>query len=746
MINSRRLKASSTLAVLTAFACSPIVATAQTDGQVPDPNAPARETAQDVDSHDRNIAVVVVTAQRRSERMVDVPISVTAVTAEHLTSAGIESTRGLGQVTPGLVMLNAGAQLQPSIRGIQSQGTNAGEESNVALYIDDVYIPSQFAGLFQLKDAERIEVLKGPQGTLFGRNSTGGAIRVTTRSPGPEPVLEFSARHGFELSEQTFSLYGSRSISDSLYFSIAAMHSEDDGFVENINPQNPGKLSKSKLTSARAKLVYAPESGSKYTLSVDTVDSEEEAPNLINIIDNQSSYRSMPGVIIPQKPYQTSYSQNPITVLKGWGASLTGEWSFDKVDIKSISAYRKSDVPRQMNDADRTNLSLASGSSIGFYSKSFSQDINLSSAPSSSPLSWVAGLFYFQSEGGTGIINYSGDVDPSLIISGRAAVVDSRAIAGYGELTYAFTEKFSLTGGVRISDEKKDYAYRDLYLGGQPLRYFTADDSWTNVDYRAVARYKPSDDTTFYLSYGTGFKAGVFNTTIPEANAVEPEEIKAWEIGTKTRLSSSLYLSAAAFSYDYSNIQVASLVVDSQGTRNLLTNAASAEVQGMEASLDASFGDLSLSAGFSWIPESDYVNFRRANVYFDAPNGGNTLVPGTDVSGTRMVRAPELTYHLGGKYERDFSFGRMGFSANYAYNDGFLFAPGEVDPHVRQKSYGLLNASISWTSPNDRFTLRAFGENLLDEVYYLYIIQTANSDAGSYARPREYGLEFDIKF
>lgn len=141
-----------------------------------------------------------MTAQRRSERLIDVPISISTATAEQLSAAGVDTTRGLSQITPGLVILNAGASLQPSIRGIQSQGTNIGEESNVSLYIDDVYIPSQSAGLLQLADTARTEVLKGPQGTLFGRNSTGGAIRITTRAPSSRPTLELKGREGFTLN------------------------------------------------------------------------------------------------------------------------------------------------------------------------------------------------------------------------------------------------------------------------------------------------------------------------------------------------------------------------------------------------------------------------------------------------------------------------------------------------------------------------------------------------------------------
>jgi iron complex outermembrane receptor protein len=720
-----------------------VSAQAQTASQTLDPQTvPSDDSANPKPTE--GTGDIVVTAQRRSERQIDVPISMTVASAKDLATAGVDSTRGLAQITPGLLLLDAGQRLQPSIRGITSQGTNAGEESNVSFYIDEAYVPSQSAALFQLGDVERVEVLKGPQGTLFGRNATGGAIRITTRDPGHESILEVKAKYGFRQNDRELSVYGAAPVANNLSASIATLFSKKDGYIRNLNPLTThDKLGATEGLSGRVKLLYEPTTEASFMLSADYVNVTEEAAGTIPVINGQSIYKNRPGVIIPLQDYETSYSQIPYLHYKGWGTTFVARLQRNNILYKSVSAYRRSAVPSARNDVDRTNLSLQANDATDFLTTSFSEDLNIS-FNNNGPISWTAGAFYLRSDSSVGLLNYNGDVQPGNLLSGRIGRVKTDAISVFGELTYRITDRLSVTGGLRYSYEGKRYAYTSIVV--QPAITFSARDHWQNISYRAVVNYKVSTRSNLYFVYSTGFKAGTFNTSIPSSEVVNPETVNALELGVKTNIFDRAYFTFALFDYRYKNIQTIALIQDTQGTRNALANAAAAKVQGAEVSFNDRFGPFELNVGASWLPVAKYTSFPGALVYFPASNGGNTLVSGVDISGSRMVRAPKFTGNAALSYRRETRIGVAGFAINYAYNSGFGFVQGAVVPAVAQGSYGLLNANLSLETVNRKYKLSIYGENLTSQVYRTYIVQTANGDSGTFGRPIELGVRLEARF
>ena len=724
-----------TLAVSSVAIASTLVFPANAQGSAP--------TAQPAEGGD-----IVVTAQKREERLVDVPISITAASMERVESAGLSDLRDLAQITPGLLNTNNGLAFQPAIRGITNTGTSAGEESNTALYIDDVYLPAQFAGLFELKNIKRVEVLKGPQGTLYGRNSTAGAIKVITEDPDFSPALRARIGYGFKQSLREASLYATTPVSDNLAIDLAGVYVEDNGFVKNINPAFARRddLAVKDYWALRSKILW--KSGDNFTLIMagDLYNSKNNAAYTLAPVDNKLVYRSRPGVILANAPYQTSYSVEPRLNSKGGGASATATLDLAAVTLKSVSAYRTDRIDTQ-SDSDRTNLAISSFGSRA-KSTSYSQELDVSSS-GDGPFSWIAGLFYFDSKSGGRTSVYAGDVVPGSLSSKTEGHVRTRSYAGFGELTYRLTDQLSVTAGGRYTSERKRITFADIVrpqpappAAPLPLRGYTDAHTWTNASFRGIVAYKPSNNSNLYISYSTGFKSGVYNSSSGTPNFVDPERIKALEVGAKANVG-GVSLSAAAYHYDYSNIQLQSYDPTATSLTILLRNAAKAKVQGFEFDASSALGKyFSANMGLSWMPAAKYTSFPGAQVFLPLANGGNQAVL-RDISGTRMIRAPKFTLNAGGAFRSEVAQGELKVAGNVAYNSGFFFQPGET---AHQSSYTLVNANISWKTSDRRFTFTLYSENLTNELYYIYFPQSSVGDTVSFGRPREIGVRLDVSF
>jgi iron complex outermembrane recepter protein len=698
------------------------------------------------------VGEVVVTAQKRAERLTDVPISVVALTGRELVSGGINTTRDLTQVTPGMTAPSTGYALQPAIRGITSQGSNAGEEANVSTYVDDAYMPAQYSGLMQLRDVERVEVLKGPQGTLFGRNSTGGAIRVVTREPSQQRRLEINAGYGFDIKERQVDLYASTGLGETLAASISLFYLRNEGILDNIAPNSPtgDRTGREDDIAGRLKLKFTPNDMFSYTLSLDAGRSRNSAPYALAPRDGNIANLALPGAIDPHdKPFTVSQSTDTDLEVSGYGATGTGVIDFGPVTLKSITAARHTDGSFA-SDADRTNLPLGASTTNPdlFYTDNFSQEFQLSS-DTDGPLRWIGGMFFYDAESVQGFEIWASDPG-GVLGSSFAGRVKTQSFAPFGEATYTFNDRFSITGGIRYTHESKDFDYRDLFRsGGLPLRKSADSRTWENVSYRAVAQYKFTPDMNVYASYSTGFKSGVYNSSSFAINVVEPEEIKAIEVGFKGRVSPNLFLTAAAFHYAYDNLQFASYD-NSPGILIVrLTNAAKAEVIGLEGNADFRLGqNWSGQVGVSWIPKAEYTDFPGAVVFPRRTDGlpGNTTLAPFDASGTRMIRTPEFTLNAGLTYRTPLWGGDGEAGVNYYYNSGFLFAPGEVNPLAEQDSYNIINARLSWATADGRYKFTVYGENLTNDWYGTYENNNALGDAIGFSRPRVIGVRIGYQY
>ena len=737
-MHSRRLFA---LMWLASSALTPAVALAQA------PRAAA-------ESGSTEVGEIVVTAQRREERLLDVPIAITAASQEQLVASGVLSTRDLTTLTPGLNAATQGLAFQPSIRGIGTTSTVLGDETNVAVYIDNVYIPFQAGNAFGLKNVERIEVLKGPQGTLFGRNATGGAIRVVTADPSFEPTGVISADYGFKLHSKEINAYGSAGLNEKMALGVSAYVYDDNGYVRNLGPIG-GKVADARQATVRAKLLVTPSDDLRIIFGADYTNSRTSAAFSTTIQDGVNSFKNVAGAITPPDyridPYTVALNFDPYVKALSAGGYLSIKYDLPKHTLTSISAYRQYRLKFYL-DSDRTQLNLTQFH--GFQTtKVATQEFDLASNYEG-PVNYVAGLFLYKSDAfAPRTLNFAAPLGP--VVNGQRAVLgppvnnantvgfaEGNSVAGFGEVTWKATDALSVVGGYRYTWEKKQATARNALTNVQ----FSAEDTWKNSSVRATVQYKFDEEANIYATYSTGFKSGIFNAgavsnPLQRAN---PEKVTAYEVGLKARAGIFTVL-GSAFHYKYDNIQLqTNNILNPAAGTTILQNAAVAKIEGADLQVTARLIEgLSAQLGVSWMPTAKYTKFIGGLNFIPNPGGlGATFVP-TDLSGSRMIRTPETTVNLGLNYKTGLAGGALVASGNYFWSDDFFWIPGGA---VKQNAYNTLNARLAWTTPDDRFTVSVWGRNLTKEVYWLQAAGNTGGFSGSYAQPREIGVGLEASF
>ena len=720
-------------------------------------NAPAEPAAAAQDAIE-GIQDIVVTAQRRSERLQDVPVAVTAATASRLAAVGIQSSQDLSVITPGLTIPQTSGYTQPRIRGVGTTSNGPGVENPVATYIDGVYIASAPSSLLTLNNIDRIEVLKGPQGTLFGRNATGGLIQIITRDPKPTPGAAFNLTYG---NYQTIigDAYVTGGLSDIISADLAMRYEhQSKGYGTNLfNGQDVGKLDHD--FAGRAKLLVEPADGTTIRIALDYEDRDSDR--------DIQHLRPEAGVFDFNIPpfggpfplggtYDVNQNYEFKNKLKAGGASLQVNQEFGAVSLQSISAYRKSTYQFNL-DLDLLPIDGFTAFSKAKFSQ-FSQELQLSSNDNG-PLKWVAGLFYFHSKDGWQPINIGiGPLVNQAVPGAAVNIIDQNyqktdAFAVYAQATYEILTDTNITLGGRYNYERKSVSGTDTTLVfGTPVLStpfprpglgIPTKINFKRFNYRVSLDHKFTPDVMGYVSYNTGFKSGGFVLAKVDAQPFKPEDIKAAEAGLKTQLfDRRVRLNAAAFYYDYKNIQVQRFDAGSQ----LIYNGAKAEMYGLD--LDGEIvltRGLSITGGFSWI-HARFKSFPQADLIVPKagcpvpPPGG--VVP-CEAAGNRLPQTPDYTFNIGGDYSIETDIGKIALNATYYRTGKFYAAPDNV---AFQKGYDLINASISWTDPDDHITVKLWGKNLGKTVYTTSLIEGFTGVDVSYGYPRTYGITAGFKF
>ena len=674
---------------------------------------------------------IVITAQRREQQMQRVPISVTAFTAETLKASGVFSTQDVSQVTPGF---QVGSQLGANIlniRGVGSQTGSAGDEASVATYIDGFYLTDGRATIFDLNNIERIEVLKGPQGTLFGRNATGGLVQIITRTPSQKPLVEAAVGYGNHGSYNG-SLYATGGISENLAadFAVAA-RDQDEGFGTNLTTGND--VLQTQSVAARTKWVLSPSETFKQTIAADFSDWESSvgvarkpAPGAYGV----GGYQTPAGTDF--RDVTSNY--DPLGRYEQWGVSSRTEFNAARFDIVNLAQYRDGEG-RESVDQDATPAT------IGHFeqhtvSQYWTEELQFISNESS-PFDWIVGGFYFDGDSGFDPLGF-------VNVWNHFASVSTRSWAAYAQTTFAIARDTELTTGVRYTRDRRELTGARLNLAGVQIAPFIpatleSPSTSSKPTWRVALDHHFSDDKMAYVSYSRGFKSGVYAASNFLNPLVEPETLDAYEVGFKSDwLNRTLRLNGAVYHYRWSNIQLTQTIPGG----SFLLNAALGEVDGGELELRATPSQrLDLHANVSVI-DAKYKRFPGGPCFLGPnPAGGtrpmplpplgtaNPVVGACDLSGNDMLRTPPVTFNVGFDYSIPSRFGELAFASSYYYNDGFFW---EGENRLEQDSYGLLSAQASW-APNDRWQLRVWGKNLTDEEYNAYA--TANGAFGDSVSP-----------
>ncbi|WP_299646032.1 TonB-dependent receptor [Sphingomonas bacterium] len=699
------------------------------------PVDPAVSTVEPVqDTPSSSIEDIVVTATRRAERLQDVPIAVTAIGGSQLASAGVTDIRQLTAVVPGFNGGRNFAVMQPVIRGVGSTGITLLDESNVAVYIDGIYQPNSYTTMLELVEVERVEVLRGPQGTIFGRNATGGLVNVITPDPKHDfrgKVVGSYARFG-GANDVNLRGYVTGGLSDTVAMDLAVVYRHNGGYIDDL--VNGGQIGRTSYFDVRSKLLFEPSDNVEIVLTLGYANSEDFAANAVQPYENNARGRAFPGNILASRPYQASLNLEPFMKFDRYNAALKVSTDIGFANLESTTAYTRSSIDQQ-SDSDASNILLAQNE-IHPQSEAYSQEFRLLSG-GGGPFRWIAGLYAFR-QTGEALVNVITSAGPPAPVNRTVinASGSTTAFAGFAEGTYALTDRLELTVGARYSDEKRDMT------AGANGRIFVddVDTSFSQLTYRGSLKYDLSPTANVYASYSTGFKSGVFNTYSVSPVPTDPERIKALEVGFKADPLSWLRTNAAIFKYVYDDLQVTAR--DQNGTAYILQNAAKADIWGGELEVTAMpTPDLSIRVAASY-NKATYDEFPLAQVYVPLPAGGNQTAA-LDVSGNDLIRAPRYTLNLGVGYGFDLGGGRVQLSGN-------LFHSAKVFHDFLniavQDAYSLLNAEIAWTDAAQRVRVALFGSNLTDARVAQQITPGPVGTYLSYEKPLRVGASVQLNF
>jgi iron complex outermembrane receptor protein len=705
---------------------------------------------------------IVVTARKREENLQTTPISVTAFTGAALEQQGIETLVDLGQHVANLSMISGqgggSTQTQISIRGVGQSDFILTADQSVGLYLDGVYYPRSIGAALDLIDIERIEVLRGPQGTLFGRNTTGGAVQIISEGPhddfsgkaeittGSFDRIDFKGSLNLPLGEKVASR-----------ISVASLN--QDGYGQRFYDDTDG--SDTEILAGRVNLRAHFSDALQGDLIVDysrkrgnggletLVGIDPTNPNLAFY----NSFLTSQGLPPADERYLTDDVHDTWAGSRNrddndiFGASATFEWRGESTTLKSITAYREMEV-HSGYDFDATPYPLAE-QNLNLEQDQVSQEFQLSGDAAGERLDWILGAFYFreQAQDTQDVPFYQPVIaqpDGSFVrIPGGFSFTsfidqETESYAAYGQGTWHLNDAWSATAGLRYTDEKKTL---DSWLTGAFVRPpGQVSDSWSDVSPRLGVEYKFSEQSMAYFSASRGFRSGGFNgrnTSPSPPQAYDPETIWAYEVGYKTESDDRrLRFNTAAFYYDYQDFQ--GLTLDSfTGITITVGNIAKVEMYGAEFDLTAKPTDalqLSLAAGYT-----------HHDIKEVAPGAQITIRPDTN-----LINAPEWTATAAVDY--DLPVGDAGviqLHADYGWKDDVeFFLPNY--PDEGQDAYGMVNARIGFAPNDSHWSVEVFGTNLADEEYRVFAENGTPlgvpATTAIFGRPREWGARFRISF
>ena len=745
MISISKMITSSCIRVLPVAACASMVASF-----VPSAIAHAQDGAGNA------IEEIVVTSRRKDENLQDVPLSVTVFSSESLEARNISNLVDLNtqvtNITIGAAGGFGGATSSVFMRGIGQDRSASVAEPGVGIYVDGVYLGQADGGLLDLVDVERIEVLKGPQGTLFGKNAIGGLLHYVSKKPSDEFSGKVKATVG-SFNRLDLEASVNAPLSDTAAIRVSMLSKNRDGHVTDIfDPQNPVDVGDIGTQAARVQLRLLPSDTVDINFSVDYTRLDNNGTPSSVIAGNPNAFPALdfsgggpPNLVtlgefgltpVPTGDlYTTRLSADTKGEFEGLGMNLSIDWSVGDIQLKSITAYRTFDAV-YISDFD-ASAGVLRDETVTRSHDQFQQEFQVLGTLADDRLSYVAGAFFFtknpvddrrqlrESLGGVNLLNFE---------------LDSDSFAVFGEAEYAFSDTFSVSAGLRGTWEEGSISAERNGTAG------TASEDWSSTDYRIIGRYTPSENTMFYGSVSTGFKSGGFNDRDPNPAEefdglvpYDPEEATAFEIGVKsTAFDGRLAYNVAVFQTDYTDLQLPQILPGFDDV--VVGNVGEAEIDGVEADFMFNVSDSFRLNGAIGIMDARITDGRTAD------GTENDEQP----TGTQLGRSPDLSYAFGAEFLGGLSNGgSISARADYGWKDDHrTLSP--VTNGVFQESYGLLSARVTLTNADESMYVAIFGTNLTDEEYLVGGLDLFQTPFGAttveVGRPAEWGVTFGVSF
>ena len=657
---------------------------------------------------------IIVTARKIEEDVFSVPMSVQVLSGDFVDATDPSSLFELQMDVPGLVVTSLGFYgAAIALRGVTDVG---GRSLSIAPHMNGVYLGSSGLALARMFDVERVEVLKGPQGTLYGRNATGGAIDVVTRRPEPEFSASIEGALG---SFDTVRIRSHVNVpSDKFAVRLALAGADGDGFVRNS--ADGRKFAEEDYVGFRGSVRISPSERLTLDAMAQRVDDDGASnelwlPRKDNLVD--------PGDV----RLATVTIENPFLSMTNDVASFEVTYELADLELQSVTGYARNVTNGldQCDGVDRLQGCLR-GVRPDRYEQ-WSQELRVRSA-AGSPLDWLAGLQYVDSEV---LDNFHLRIMDQQI-NDYSATTEETAAALYGQATRRLNEQWSITGGLRFSEESDLVASSGTGLADSPT-VETGDGSWNNTSWRLSLERVLAQRGLFYASLATGFKGGgITSERLPsgELAGFDPEELTALEVGVNLRLPERRWtLRASSFIYDFEDMQVQTLVILDNDVVSLIDNAAEAQIYGLDLSAAVQPTDrVTVTASTVWMPKRDFVEYTSA-------------VTGDTLSGNSVNRAPELSASLSVAFRAPIGgLGELSVLADYDYRSEYFFTRTNI-PEEAQVAFGLLNLFLRLEPTNASWYAFASARNVLDTDYFNQVFLQS-----SVGPPANYELGFGLRF
>jgi iron complex outermembrane receptor protein len=689
-------------------------------------------TASDASAQNTGLEEIVITAERRPEILEQTPIAVSVISGKDLEDRGVKTINDLGSVAPSLSIQNQQSLSYVNIRGVGLQATNPTTSSGVAIYSDGFFIPHETAIADDYYDVGQVEVLRGPQGTLVGQSSTGGAIFVTSVRPGFEHITGYAQQsvgnYGYRQTEGAVNV----PISATLAFRLAGTFDNRDSFYNDLNVGGaaitsglqPGNVDSQ---SGRVGVDWRPIEALDIYIKYETTTRKgdgfvgKDYAELAGANNNIDPRLSHPFDISYDEPSWDKYRMSRITAEINW--TINGV-----VDLRSLTGYQH-DAQANLFDNDFTYQPL-SWASQRFDETALEQEFDLISK-SPGPFSWIVGAFYLRDSTPT----YLSLTDvPVVALINTGPHEHSYALFGQG--TYKFGEQWQLLVGGRANrDEKTSTGTQQATFAGFPLppSSLAATVNTTKPTGKVALSYFPDSGSSVYVSASRGFKAGGANPGNSTNFLFQPETIDAYEGGYKAAfLGREMTLSSSVFYYDYHNMQTD--VFDPIAQRAIV-NVPRAQIYGAELEGTWQIDGLLLNGGGAY-------THSRVDQPLDLIDAGNPLAGLQNVTGRRLPYAPTWTGNAGASYTLPSSIGDWILAAQYSYTSRAYASLFQVVPRDLLGSHSLVNANLA-LKLKDGIRLETYVTNLCN---ILYAAGTLGNDAALWGPPRQFGMRLRYEY